>query len=151
MFGALGRFVSRRPWYVIGAGVVLAVIVVALAPSLETTTDEEEFLPDHYESIKAATVQEDEFSDSTTPAAILVFQREDGRNRTEEDGQAINKIADELGPELGKETFVQEVVTTDPDGKPNVSDDGTVAGGVIGLAEGSTRFDEQATDAGRDR
>lgn len=150
MFGALGRFVTRRPWYVIGAWVVLAFVVVALAPSLTTTTDEAEFLPDHYESIKAAQVQEDEFTDSTTPAAILVFQREDGGKLTDADGKEISRIATELGPELGKKTFVREVTTTGPDGKPNVSEDGTVAVGVIGLAEGSTGFDEQAIDDGRD-
>ncbi len=150
MFAALGRFVSRRPWYVIGAWVVLAVIVVALAPSLETTTDEAEFLPDKYESIKAAEVQADAFDDSTTPAAILVFQREDGGKLTEEDGQEIARIADELGPKLGEETFVQRVVTTDPEGKPSIAEDGTVAVGVIGLAEGSTGFDTQAIEDGRD-
>ena len=150
MFAALGRFVSRRPWYVIGAWVLLAVVVVALAPSLQTTTDESEFLPDHYESIKAAQVQADEFADSTTPAAILVFQREDGGELTEEDQQEVGRIAEELGPQLGEETFVPQVVTTDPEGQPNVSEDGTVAVGVIGLAEGSTGFDTQAIDDGRD-
>ena len=128
MFAALGRFVSRRPWYVIGAWVVLAVVVVATAPALQTTTDEAEFLPDHYESIKAAEVQADEFPSSTTPAAILVFQREDGGELTAEDQQEVDRIAEELGPELGKETFVQQVVTTDPDGQPNVSEDGTGPG-----------------------
>ncbi len=150
MFASLGRFVSRRPWYVIGAWVLLAVVVVALAPSLQTTTDESEFLPDHYESIKAAQVQADEFADSTTPAAILVFQREDDGELTEEDQQEVGRIAEELGPQLGKETFVPQVVTTDPEGQPNVSEDGTVAVGVIGLAEGSTGFDTQAIDDGRD-
>ena len=132
----------------IGAWVLLAVVVVSLAPSLSTTTDESEFLPDHYESIKAATVQADEFSDSTTPAAILVFQRDDGGKLTAEDEQQVTKVAEALGPELGKDTFVQQVVTVDQDGKPYVSEDGTVAIGVIGLAEGSTGFDTQAMDDG---
>jgi RND superfamily putative drug exporter len=149
MFGALGRFVSRRPWYVIGAWLILAVIVVALAPSLETTTDQSEFLPDHYESIKAATLQEDEFTDSTTPAAILVFQREDGAKLTDEDGQEVDRIAQELGPKLGKKTFVQQVSTTDVSGQPNVSKDGTVAVGVIGLAEDATGFDPQNVEDGK--
>ena len=95
-------------------------------------------------------MQSDEFADSTTPAAILVFQREDGGELTDEDQQEVDRIAEELGPQLGKETFVQQVVTTDPEGQPNVSEDGTVAVGVIGLAEGSTGFDTQAIDDGRD-
>jgi RND superfamily putative drug exporter len=150
MFGALGRFVSRRPWYVIGAWVVLAVLVAATAPSLTTTTDQSEFLPDHYESIKAAEIQAEEFTDSTTPAAILVFQREDGGELTDDDQQQVDRIGQELGPELGEETFVKEVITTNPEGQPNVSEDGTVAVGVIGLAEGSTGFDPQAIEDGRD-
>ncbi len=149
MFAALGRFVSRRPWYVIGAWIVFAVVVVATAPSLQTTTDESEFLPDKYESIKAANIQADEFPGATTPAAILVFEREDGGKLTDEDQQEIARIAEELGPELNTETFVQQVVVS-TDGQPNISKDGTVAAGFIGLAEGSTGFDTQAIDDGRD-
>ncbi|HYF72944.1 MAG TPA: MMPL family transporter, partial [Nocardioides sp.] len=78
MFAALGRFVSRRPWYVIGAWVVLAVAVISLAPALETTQQEEEFLPDHYESVQAYEIQDEKFPGATTPAALLVFEREDG-------------------------------------------------------------------------
>jgi RND superfamily putative drug exporter len=150
MFAALGRFVSRRPWYVIGAWVVFAIVVVATAPTLQTTTDEAEFLPDHYESIKAAEVQADKFPASTTPAALLVFQREDGGELTADDTQQVDQIAQELAPELGEKTFIQEVVTTNPEGEPNVSEDGLVQVGIIGLAEGSTGFDTQAIDDGRD-
>ena len=48
MFAALGRFVTRFPWYVVGGWVVLAVLVSALAPGLSSTSDESEFLPKHY-------------------------------------------------------------------------------------------------------
>jgi RND superfamily putative drug exporter len=149
MFSALGRFVTRRPWFVIGAWVVLAVAVVSLAPALSTTTDESEFLPDKYESIKAAKVQADAFPDASTPAAILVIEREDGEPLTSEDTAKAQEIADQLGPELNKKTFVQQVVLTTGD-RPNVSEDGTVLAGFIGLAEGSTGFDTQAIDDGRD-
>ena len=57
MFAALGRVVSRRPWFVIAAWVVVAVIVVSTAPALKATTDESEFLPSKYESIKATKLQ----------------------------------------------------------------------------------------------
>ncbi len=36
------------------------------------------------------------------------------------------------------------------EGQPNISEDGTVAAGFIGLSEGSTGFDTQAIDDGRD-
>ena len=144
MFAALGRFVSRRPWYVVAAWLVLAVVVVALAPALQTTTEESEFLPDHYESIKATELQADKFPGATTPAAILVFEREDGEPLTEDDQAEVNRIAEELGPQLEDDTFVQQVVTVDPEGQPNVSEDGLVQIGIVGLAEGSTGFDPEA-------
>ena len=151
MFAALGRLVSRRPWYVIGAWIVLAAVVVMTAPSLQTTTEQSEFLPDHYESIKAIEAQQEKFPDSSTPAAILVFEREDGEPLTSEDQTQIARIGDELRPELPDETFVQQVVTENPaTGEPYLSEDGTVLAAFIGLAEGATGFDTQAIEDGRE-
>ncbi|HET6563125.1 MAG TPA: MMPL family transporter [Marmoricola sp.] len=129
---------------VIAAWVVIAVAVAMLAPPLETTQEESEFLPDHYESVQAAELQAEKFPGATTPAALLVFEREDGQPLTEEDQAEVDRIAEELGPELGEDTFVQRVVTVGPDGQPNVSEDGQVQIGIVGLAEGSTGFDVQA-------
>jgi RND superfamily putative drug exporter len=58
MFAGLGRFVNRFPWLVVAAWVILAVLVISFAPKLTSTSDESEFLPAHYESIKAATIQQ---------------------------------------------------------------------------------------------
>lgn len=146
MFAALGRLTSRHPWYVLISWVVLAVVVVAFAPALETTQEEEEFLPDHYESVQAYEIQEESFPGATTPAALIVFEREDGGPLTEDDQAAVSSIAEELGPKLGDETFVQQVVTVSPDGQPNVSEDGQVQIGIVGLAEGATGYDPQAFD-----
>ena len=126
MFAFLGRLASRRPWFVIAAWVVLAIAVVSLAPALTTTQEESEFLPDHYESIKATKLQEEKFPGATTPAALIVFEREDGEALTEDDQAKVTSIAEELGPKLGDETFVQQVVTVSPDGKPNLSEDGLI-------------------------
>jgi putative drug exporter of the RND superfamily len=150
VFAALGRLTSRRPWFVIAAWVVLAVVVMALAPALETTQEESEFLPDHYESIQATTLQEEHFPGATSPGALLVFEREDGEALTAEDQSDLNQVAEELGPQLGAETFVQEVVTVGPDGQPAVSEDGLVQIGIVGLAEGSTGFDPQAFEDAQD-
>lgn len=149
MFGALGRFVSRRPWYVVGAWVVLAAVVVALAPALETTSDQSEFLPDKYESIKAMELQDEKFPGASTPAAIIVFEREDGGELTAEDQQAVGRIAEELGPQLGEKTFVPQVVTQ-VEGLQNPSEDGTVMAGFVGLADDATGFDQQAFDDAED-
>lgn len=150
MFGALGRFVSRRPWYVIGAWVVLAVLVVSLAPKLESTSDQSEFLPDHYESIKAATLQSDEFPGAITPGAILVFQRDDGEELTADDQAKVLDISEELGPELNKKTFEPQVIAVNEKGEPNVSQDGLAQIAIIGLAEDATGYDQQAFDDAED-
>lgn len=144
VFAALGHLTSRRPWLVIAAWVVIAIAVATLAPALETTQEESEFLPDHYESVQATELQSEKFPGATTPAALIVFEREDGEPLTEDDQAEVTRIAEELGPELGSDTFVQQVVTVGPDGQPNISEDGQVQLGIVGLAEGSTGFDPQA-------
>lgn len=147
MFGALGRLTSRRPWFVIAAWVVLAVFVVMLAPKLETTQEESEFLPDKYESVKAVAILEDKFPDATTSyAAQIVFQREDGGELTADDQAEITRIAEELGPKLGDDTFVQQVATTGPDGNPTISEDRLAQNAFVALAEDSTGFDTQAME-----
>ena len=60
--------------------------VVSFAPKLTSTTDEAEFLPKHYESIQAASVQEKEFPTQSQPGAILVFSRQAYRATTSSSG-----------------------------------------------------------------
>lgn len=141
VFAALGRLTSRRPWFVIAAWVVLAIAVVSLAPALETTQEEAEFLPDHYESVRAYEIQEAKFPGATTPAALIVFEREDGGRLTAEDQAEIGRISEELGPRLGADTFMPAVVTVGPDGQPNLSKDGLVQIGIVGMADDATGFD----------
>ncbi|WP_436702205.1 MMPL family transporter [Nocardioides sp. BYT-33-1] len=146
MFAALGRFVTRFRWYVIGAWVLLAVIVGATAPALESTQDNSEFLPDHYESIQALKLQEDKFSDAFSPGAILVIEREDGGALTSDDQTAVADLTQELAPTLGTKTFQQMVIAQNEVGEPNLSEDGTVMFAIIPLADGATGFDPQAFD-----
>lgn len=150
MFAALGRFVTRFRWLVIGAWLVLAAVVATLAPALESTQDNSEFLPDHYESIQALQLQEDKFSDAFSPGAILVVQREDGGELTADDQAGFATIAKELAAELGPKTFQRLVIAQGEDGKPNLSDDGTVLFAVIPLADGATGYDTQAIDDAKD-
>ncbi len=96
MFASLGRFVSRHPWQVIVAWIALAVVVVMTAPKLTSTTDEAEFLPGHYESIKAIDVQTKAFPNRTDIGAIIVFDRKDGGEITAADSAAIEQIASTL-------------------------------------------------------
>ncbi|TNM36678.1 MMPL family transporter [Nocardioides albidus] len=146
MFAALGRFVTRFRWYVIAAWILVAVVVGATAPTLQSTQDNSEFLPDHYESIKALTLQSEKFSDAFSPGAILVIERKDGEELTGDDAEKVTAIGSRLGPELGPKTFQPLVVAQDESGKPNLSEDGTVMFAVIPLADGATGYDTQAMD-----
>lgn len=96
MFAALGRLVSRRPWWVLLVWVVAAVAVIASAPKLTSTQDESAFLPSHYESIKAATLQQKAFPSAGQIAALVVFDRTDGKPLTPADQQTITSITKEL-------------------------------------------------------
>lgn len=150
MFAALGRFVTRFRWFIIAAWIVLAGVVATLAPALQSTQDNSEFLPDHYESIQAAKLQDAKFSDAFSPGAILVIERKDGGKITAADQAEVGTLAKELAPKLGKKTFQQLVVAQGEDGKPNLSDDGTVMFAVIPLAEDATGYDTTAIDDGKD-
>ncbi len=79
MFLRLGRTVVGHPWRVIGLWVVIAVAVIGLAPKLSTTTSEASFLPSHYQSVEAQNLQKAAFPTAAAPAAIVVFERADGR------------------------------------------------------------------------
>ena len=143
MFAALGRFVSRHPWYVVGAWLVIAALVIAFAPGLKSTTDQASFLPDHYESIKASNIQSKEFPNaSSQPGALLEFERKDGGTLTKADLAKANSVVAKLNTELGK-TF--SALPSDAAGA-RASTDGKVALGVFGLAKGQTGFDQQGMD-----
>lgn len=149
MFASLGRFVTRFRWYVIAAWVLLAVVVASTAPALESTQDNSEFLPDHYESIQAMELQTEKFSEAFSPGAFLIIEREDGDELTPDDIAAANALAEEITPELGEKTFQPIVVTADPaTGEPTVSEDGSTMLAIIPLAEDATGFDTQAFDDG---
>ncbi|MFC8126955.1 MMPL family transporter [Streptomyces sp. NPDC057302] len=96
MFAGLGRFVVRRPWWIILAWVVAAGAVISLAPKLTSSSDEASFLPDHYESIRAADVQEADFPKQQNIGAIIVFQRSDGGKLTAADSADVTRISKDL-------------------------------------------------------
>jgi RND superfamily putative drug exporter len=113
VFGALGKFVSRKPWIVIGVWLVFAVLVVAFSPKLESTADQSEFLPDHYESVKGFDQLAEDFPDTNTSiAATVVFDREDGDPLSQEDLVAANAAMASIEGDLGK-TF-DGFLTPDP-------------------------------------
>ncbi|MEV0264051.1 MMPL family transporter [Streptomyces sp. NPDC050617] len=99
MFASLGRFVVRRPWWVILAWVIAAAAVISLAPKLTSSSDEASFLPGDYEAIRASDVQEKDFPQQRNIGAIIVFQRSDGARLTARDSASVAKIATALNKE----------------------------------------------------
>ncbi|MGH3509836.1 MAG: MMPL family transporter [Nocardioidaceae bacterium] len=96
MFAGLGRVVARHPWFVILAWVVVSVIVIATAPKLTSTANEADFLPGHYESIRALKLQTTAFPDRTDIGAIVVFDRKDGGPLTAADSARVEAITSTL-------------------------------------------------------
>ncbi|WP_395297064.1 MMPL family transporter [Kitasatospora hibisci] len=121
MFTRIGRFVVRRPWLVVIAWLVAAVALTVLSPKLESTTDQAEFLPSHYESVQVADLEKRAFPGQDQPAALGVFQRTDGGALTDGDKADVQKVAAGLQakqyPHLNK-------VQADPG---SVSPDGRIA------------------------
>ncbi|MEP9382796.1 MMPL family transporter [Nocardioides cheoyonin] len=112
MFGALGRFVARHPWYVIAAWIVFAVVVVASAPTIHATTDQSDFLPKHYESIKATALTDKAFPQQQDAGATIVFDRTDGESLGAADVAKINDVVKNL--KLGSDFTRAEAVQVSP-------------------------------------
>ena len=99
VFAGLGQLVTRHPWRVIGAWIIIAVAVIATAPALPTTSNEASFLPSSYESIKAQNLQDQAFPQAgkvDATAAIIVFARSDRGPLTPADKAKVASIASTL-------------------------------------------------------
>jgi RND superfamily putative drug exporter len=97
VFARLGRLVVHRPWWVIGAWVLLAIVVISTAPGLPKSTDESDALPRNYESIQAQTLGQQAFPTAFTPSMIVVFERADGAPLTTQDSAKIGQVVGDLG------------------------------------------------------
>lgn len=143
MFAALGRFATRFRWFVVLFWMVAAALCTIFAPALQSTSDNSEFLPDHYESIRALQVQEKEFPGQGNPGAILVFSKADGGRLTATDSAKVTEIVAALNRKLDPDVFAGGVAQPP-------SENGLVQLGVIGLAEGAVGFDPAAAEAAED-
>lgn len=141
MFEALGSFVSRRPWYVVAAWVVAAIAIVSSAPALEATTDQSEFLPSHYESVKAATIQHEAFPQRGEIGAIVVFDKENGEPLTADDQTVVAGIAEQLNTQSYKSLGNAAPMPSPPGG--------TVAAVFVSLQPDKNGYDAAAMDDAR--
>jgi RND superfamily putative drug exporter len=84
VFASLGRFVLRRPWWVIGAWLVALAIIVPLAPSLSSVSnsDQTSFLPSSYESARAQRLAQREFPRQGRASSVFVVTRVAGGRLT---------------------------------------------------------------------
>ncbi|MCD9591689.1 MMPL family transporter [Streptomyces sp. 8ZJF_21] len=121
MFGRIGRFSVNRPWLIVALWVIAAVGLAILAPPLKSSTDQADFLPSHYESVRVSKIQEQAFPQQESAAAILVYQRSDGNKLSEADKAAVIKATKGFQGEQYK-TF--KAVVTTPEA---VSKDGKMA------------------------
>ncbi|MFI6639385.1 MMPL family transporter [Streptomyces sp. NPDC050504] len=121
MFGRVGRFSVNRPWLTIVAWILAAVALSAFAPKLQSSTDQSDFLPSHYESVRVSKIEESAFPKKETTAAIVVYQRADGGKLTAADKADVLKVTQGLQAKKYK-TFAK--VETNPQ---SVSQDGLLA------------------------
>ncbi|MEV4440189.1 MMPL family transporter [Streptomyces sp. NPDC049577] len=140
MFRRVGRFAVHRPWITIGGWIVAAVLLAMFAPGLKSTTDETEFLPSHYESVRVGNLQQKAFPQTEQPAAIAVFQRADGGRLTEQDKQDVAKVTAGL---QGKHRAKIAKVETNPQA---VSPNGEIALANI-IATTKNSYDEKLPDS----
>jgi RND superfamily putative drug exporter len=111
-FSSLGRAVVGHPWRVIAIWVVAAAAIVALSPGLPTTSDESDFLPRSYESIRAQDVRTERFPTAFSPAAVIVFTRADGGKLSAADTRTVERVVDDVREQ--QVPLVERIVVDDP-------------------------------------
>lgn len=142
MFASLGRFVARYPWQIIVAWIVVAVVVILTAPKLTSTTDEADFLPGHYESIKAIDLQTKAFPNRTDIGAIIVFDRKDGAPLTAADSADVTRIAAALDAKHIKQ--FGQIVASPP------SENKLVQTAIVSLGKDAEPFGTKILDSAKD-
>ncbi|HVX19829.1 MAG TPA: MMPL family transporter [Acidimicrobiales bacterium] len=112
MFTKLGRVVVGHPWWVIGAWVVGAVLLVTLSPQLVkyTSNNNSSFLPSSYESVQALQVADKYFPSTAQASGTVVVSADDGGVLSTADQQKVTALAAALTAD--KITSVESVTTS---------------------------------------
>lgn len=131
----------RARWWVIAAWIVAAVVIAMTAPALQSTQDQSEFLPGHYESVKALAVQQAAFPERGEIGAIVVFDREDGGELTEDDQAKVSSIAEQLNTK-GYDNLGTATATP-------ATDNGLVQAIFVQVKPGKNAFDPAAIEDAR--
>jgi RND superfamily putative drug exporter len=141
VFSGLGRLATRHPWLVIVGWIVASVVVIATAPKLSATSDQSEFLPGKYESIRAAKLQTDAFPQADAVGALVVFDRTDGGKLTAADTAEVQHVVTELNAEV--DPVFSGVVVQPP------SQNKLVQLAVVGIAKDKNPYDPDAIDGAK--
>lgn len=111
MFQRLGRYVVHNPWKVIAGWVLVTIAIVTFAPTLAdvTNSDQANFLPSDYESMRAGELAEQAFGQQQQASATVVVRRVDGQPLTTDDQARVGDLAQDInGADI---TRVTEAVT----------------------------------------
>jgi RND superfamily putative drug exporter len=119
MMNKLGDFIVKRRWWVVGAWVIAAILIVSLAPAISTieSNDQSSFLPSSYESVKASKIADKVSPQSNQASDIIVFQSTSGASITSADQQSIQTVVKSLNDE--HLSHVQTIVTNNKELSPN--------------------------------
>ena len=99
MFAKLGRFSVNHPWSIIAGWIIATVALVMFAPTIAdiTKTEQSDFLPRKYESIKAQDLGASAFTTGGgDTSASIVVKRADGGKLTTTDQQKVEALAQDL-------------------------------------------------------
>jgi RND superfamily putative drug exporter len=98
MFAAIARTVIAHPWYTIVSWLVGVGIVLALAPSLGTYTtgNNQNFLPNSFQSVQAQNVGNKYFPAQSGGTGALVVSRQDGSPLSQADQTKASDLATSL-------------------------------------------------------
>jgi len=98
MMKALGEFIVKRRWWVVGIWIVAAIIIVSLSPKLSTieSDDQSSFLPNTYESVKAGEVASKISDNVEAPTDIILFKSTTSALLSQQDQATIAAIVSDL-------------------------------------------------------
>ncbi len=98
MFASLAKSVIAHPWRTIVLWLVAAVVVIAFSPKLSsyTTSNQQSFLPNSFESIKAQNVGNQAFPAQSGATGSIVISRPDGGQLTTADQQKVGALVTTL-------------------------------------------------------
>jgi putative drug exporter of the RND superfamily len=119
VFPTIARSVIAHPWRTIVLWIVCAGLVIALSPKLSTytTSNQQSFLPQSFESVKAQKVGEKYFPAQAGASGSLVVSRYDGAKLTSNDQQKVEGLVGALAKD--KLTGVSAVNLTPNSLAPN--------------------------------